>query len=739
VTSIDNDLSTHSAYAHTQPASPATTTADILLILRRGWYLPLLGCLIGLAAATAYVLVAPQLYKSSARILIDKSVNRFLQANKILEVPTFDDAETGSQVYILSSESIILPIVRSMDLAHDPEFVGASSGTPSSSEREAALERTAVETFLKRLNVTREDVADVITVTFSSEDSKKAARIVNAIVDSYIENTSDAKRKSARIASQLLEERLTELKQSVMSANKALQDFRMSHNVVNKGAGLSTEQISGLTTQLTNAKMQVAATKAQLDHIQEANRCLLSTEAPTGSFRTCAVNEAASGTLFPDNQVIAGLRSKYLELSTKANELASRVGPHHFAVIQLRKEMDEARAAIRDEEKRTAGSYVTAYQVAQTQNDELAAMVARLSEEARTESEAQIPMRELESTAESLLVLYRKVVEQFGQLSKQPLDSVQDASIITRGAPPLHKSSNKSLAVLVGGVVGGLLFGAGGAVAREFAAGVFRTPDQVKQATGIYCVSVPSVKANRKPVASQRASTNSDFLGEFVLDAPHSRFTESFRNIKALVDDARRTDGGKVIGIVSPVANDGKSTIGTNLAAVMAASARTLVIDGDLHKRNLTAKLEPDAREGLIEALDDPSRLAALVTKRPRSGFDLLPCVLSKRILNAADLLGSPQMERLLIAARVSYDCIIVECPPIMSVVDVKMIERLIDRFVFVIGWGQTTRRVTQEALDECDITRERILCVVLNKVDPSALRSIEAYKGPQLLEYYQT
>jgi succinoglycan biosynthesis transport protein ExoP len=287
--------------------------------------------------------------------------------------------------------------------------------------------------------------------------------------------------------------------------------------------------------------------------------------------------------------------------------------------------------------------------------------------------------------------------------------------------------------------VAGLLFGAGGAVAREFAAGVFRTPEQVKQATGIYCVGVPSVKANRKPGASQRASTNSDFLGEFVLDAPHSRFTESFRNIKALVDDARRTGGAKVIGIVSPVANNGKSTIGTNLAAVMAASARTLVIDGDLHKRNLTAKLEPDAREGLIEALDDPSRLGALVMKRPRSGFDLLPCILSKRIPNAADLLGSPQMERLLIAARVSYDCIIVECPPIMSVVDVKMIERLIDRFVFVIGWGQTTRRVTQEALDECDITRERILCVVLNKVDPSALRSIEAYKGPQLLEYYQT
>ncbi len=730
MTASDIDFVPHSAYANASPGGPGFTPTDILLTLRREWYLPLVGCLVGLAAAAAYVLASPQPYKSTARILIDGSVNRFLQANKILDQPAFDDAETGSQVYVLSSESIILPIVRSMDLAHDPEFVGTSGGAQSSwswkaepsIEPEAALERTAVETFLKRLTVTREDVAGVITVTFASEDPKKAARIANAIVDSYIENTSDAKRRSTKIASQLVEDRLTELKKSVVDANRALEDFRNSHNMAAKGTGLlPTEQIPGLATLLTNAKMQVSAAKAQLDRIQQAN------------------NEGASGTIVPDNQVIAGLRSKYLELSTKADDLADRVGPDHLAVVQLRKEMNEARAAIRDEEKRLAGSYVSAYQAARTQSDELASMVATLSEQAKTESQAQISMRELESTADSLLVLYKTVLEQFNQVNRQPLNPIQDASVITRAAPELHKSSKKSLAVLAGGFVFGLLFGAGGAVARELAAGVFRTPEQVKQATGLYCVSLQSIEASGKQSISPQPSTSSMLLGEFVLDAPHSQFTESLRYIKALLDAAEPEHRGKVIGIVSPVANSGKSTIGTNLAALMAASARTLLIDGDLHKRKLTTRLEPGAREGLIEALNDPSRLDALVVKRPRSGVDILPCVLSKRIPNAADLLGSPQMERLLIAARESYDYILIECPPIMSVVDVKMIERFLDRFVLVIEWGQTSRRIAQEALDEYDITRERTLCVVLNKVDPSALRSIEAYKGHQLLDYYET
>ena len=714
------------------------TAADILLILRRAWYLPLVGCLIGLAAASAYVISKPPLYKSTARILIDRSVNRFLQANKILDLPAFDDAETGSQIYVLSSESIILPIVRSMDLAHDPEFVGNFSndsaqnswgigkllkrlvGLPTEPpiEPAAALERTAVEMFLKHLNVSREDVAGVITVTFESPDAKKAAHIVNAIVDSYIASTSDAKLRSTKMGIQLLQDRLMELNQSVVDADRALKDFKIANNLVSKGEGLlPTDQIPGLTTLLTNAKMQLAEAKARLNRIEDQTS-----------------KEDASGTIFPDNQVIAGLRSKYSELSTRADELASRVGPDHLAVVQLRKEMAETRAAIRDEEKRLAGSYVSAYQTARTQSDELAAMVAQLSEEAKTQSQGQTALHELEGRADSLRRQYNTVLEQFNQLNVQPLKPIQDASIITRAAPQLHVSSSKSLAVLAGGFVFGLLFGAGGAVARELAAGVFRTPEQVKHATGIYCVSLPSIEVNVKQVAR----TNSLALEEFVLDAPHSRFTESFRNIKALVATAQRTHGGLVIGVVSPVANNGKSTIVTNLASLMASSARTLVIDGDLHKRKLTARLEPDARKGLMEALDDPSRLAEFVIKRPRSGLDFLPCVLSKRIPNAAELLGSPQMERLLIAARDSYDYVIVECPPIMSVVDVKMIERFIDRFVFVIEWGQTSRRVAQEALDEYDIMRERTLCVVLNKVAPSALRSIEAYKGRQLLEYYE-
>jgi len=48
---------------------------------------------------------------------------------------------------------------------------------------------------LKRLSVYREDIANVISITFASEDPNKAASIANTIADTYIATTLETKLK----------------------------------------------------------------------------------------------------------------------------------------------------------------------------------------------------------------------------------------------------------------------------------------------------------------------------------------------------------------------------------------------------------------------------------------------------------------------------------------------------------------------------------------------------------------
>jgi polysaccharide biosynthesis transport protein len=669
-----------------QSSAGELSVSDVRWILRRGWLLPVLGSVIGLALAVTFLVLMPQLYLSSARILLDRSENRFLQTNKILDEPSLDDIDMAGQIYVLSSDSVIVPVIRSMNLTHDPEFVGRSfahaeegdvnpcarsfSGpcfsysvknlkdivlkligwkVQAAIDPNTLLERTAVETFLRRLSVERGDVTNIINITFSSEDPNKAAAIANAIADAYISTTGERKLKSNKLVSQLLEDRLMDLEQQSINGDRALQEFKTANNLI--------------------------------------------------------------GVVAPENSLISRLRSEYVDLARKINELEGAVGPAHLAVVKLRKQMDGLNAVIRDEEERAGGSdgLKTATRdldgPAEARNDEISANLAKF------DGEKQTKYRELEIAARTSWALYNSDLRKFNELSQTQPDT-EDAHIIARAAPPLHKNPKKSLLVIGGGIAFGLLSGIGAALVREWAADVFRTPEQVKRATGIYCTILPTVQ-----------STKSGGLADYVIDAPRSRFTETFRNIRALIEASQRANGGKVICIVSSVSQEGKTTVANNLAALMSASStsRTLLIDCDLHRRKVTANLAPDASEGLIEALGDPSRLAKLVSKRERAWADVLPCAPSERPPNIAELLGSTQMGKLLDAAREAYDIVLIEIAPIMSVVDVKMIERFIDRFVFVIEWGQTKRRLVQEALSEAEIIRDRVMCIVLNKADPAA------------------
>ena len=687
--------------------------SDLRWLLRRGWLFPLAGAVAGLLVALTIVAFMPQLYTSSARILVDRSVNRFLQSSKILEQPTLDDVDMAGQFYVLSSDSIIVPVIRSLNLAHDPEFVGQAAvrsaetdenpcaeswagpclsygagklktflkqmlgwKTATPLDHETLLERTAVEKFLRRLTVERGDVNNVISVSFSSEDPIKAAKIANAIADTYIAQARAHKLASNKLVNQFLEDRLQETRLQSINADRALQEFKAANNL--------------------------------------------------------------TGTATTENALIGRLRSEYVDLERKATDIADAVGPDHMAVAKIRKQMEGLNAAIRAERERIEGSHSDDLQAADPKreyhnieedlapeppNDEL---IARLN---KLDTATQAKFRDLNFTAHTLRVLYHADLRKFDELN-QTRPETEDAHIITRGAPPLHKDSNKSLLILGGGIVFGFMSGLAAVIGREWAAGVYRTPEQVTRDTGTYCVILPAVDMRKDP---------SGKLSDYVLEAPYSRYTEAIRKMRASMRAYPSADGDKVIGIVSSVANEGKSTVAHNLAALLSAysKSKVLIIDCDLHRRNLTAELAPDAVKGLFEALDDPAHVENYVYRRERSGVDVLPCAMAERNPNVAELLGSPHMERLLNAAREKYDFIVIEIAPIMSVVDIRMIERFIDKFVFVIEWGKTKRSLVDEALAEAEIIRSRISCMVLNKADPATLKTIEAYKGRRIAEYF--
>jgi succinoglycan biosynthesis transport protein ExoP len=210
------------------------------------------------------------------------------------------------------------------------------------------------------------------------------------------------------------------------------------------------------------------------------------------------------------------------------------------------------------------------------------------------------------------------------------------------------------------------------------------------------------------------------------------------RNIKVSIDVARMSREIKVIGIVSSLPKEGKTTVAANFAQLIAMTGhRAVLIDGDLHTRSLTRELSPNANSGLVEALSDPAAFGHYVQRSTETGLDFLPSVVASRMVNSADLIASKAMADLLAVLREQYEYIIIDLAPVMPVADSKAFSPLIDAMVYVIEWGSTTRAAVQESVSGSEVLQKKLLGAVLNRADPKMLGRIEAYKGKHRNSYY--
>jgi succinoglycan biosynthesis transport protein ExoP len=305
--------------------------------------------------------------------------------------------------------------------------------------------------------------------------------------------------------------------------------------------------------------------------------------------------------------------------------------------------------------------------------------------------------------------------------------------------------------VLAFSVVSGLTLGMGAAFAREQLDRAFRLPGQVERALGLDCLGVlprvDPVAATHKvaailermpPPAGERTILRNLGIARYVIAEPFSRFAETLRAVKVSADTSTPNGHIKVIGAVSAVPAEGKSTVAINLAQLIAqAGSRALLIDGDLRNPTLTRLVSPDAKQGLMEVLSGEARLADVVWTDPLTGMHVLPAVLRSATAQTSDILSSPGMEAMLAAAREAYDYVVVDLPPMVPVVDARAAAHLMDGFLLVIEWGRTSPEVVSEAVQSAEIIRERIVGAVLNKADPGVLRRLEAYRGASYQRYY--
>ena len=214
----------------------------------------------------------------------------------------------------------------------------------------------------------------------------------------------------------------------------------------------------------------------------------------------------------------------------------------------------------------------------------------------------------------------------------------------------------------------------------------------------------------------------------------NSAVTEQFRILYTKISwlNDRRPDNEtksySVFAISSALKNEGKTIISLNLAIVAARDfgKRTLLIEGDFKDPKIATYLGLKANGGLTDILLNNTDIqSSLVT----FGHDNLSILLVGRSMqNSSPLLSSTLMKDLMSTLRERYDYIFIDCPPILALPDMNIIERLVDGVILVVRAEKTPRDILTIA--SRSLQGGKLLGLVLNDVRQSSKQYRQYYAG---------
>ena len=724
---------------------------DAIRIVRR--QLPIVSVIIlcSLALAILYLVNTPPRFTASGAMVIDTRKVQVLDKESVLGDAQIDAATVQTQVAMLQSDNIALAVIRKLHLIDDPEFVPSPSQkskglfsflfpegpakVPTNEERE----QTALQNFHNGLNIAREGLTYVIDISYTSLNPQKSALIANTVVEAFVDDQLDAKYQAAKRAGVWLLDRINELRAQSAAAERAVVDFKKQNNIVDTGPAvggvggrlINEQQLWEVNSQLILASAATAEAKARLDRIT----AVMSQEVPDAS-----VADALS------SEVIIKLRQEYLELAQREAIFSQRYGANHLATVGLRTQMQEIRHSISDQMRKIAESYKSDYEIARTREQSLKDSLANAVTQSQSSGQAQVQLRELTSNAETAQALYDHFLQRYMETVQQKdAIPISETRMISPAFPPSIKSSPKTTLTLLLALAGGGLASFAIAYLREASDGVFRTSDQIENTLHVNCLAMAPVLKTGSPKEGDGAgggpgdgkeSRPLGFLRN-VVDAPFSRYAEAVRSVKIAADLNGALKSHKVIGLTSTLPNEGKSTLAANLGHLIAdAGGRVLLLDGDLRSPSLSRWLAPDA-PGLIDVVIGNVSIDASIITVPGSRLDFLPAGATSKLPHTNEILASAAMKSLIDRLRAKYDYIIVDLSPVAPIVDVRTTGHVIDTYVYVIEWGKTRIDVVERGLAEAQGVYDRLLGVVLTKVDMVAQSRYERYHGNHYYKKY--
>jgi uncharacterized protein involved in exopolysaccharide biosynthesis/Mrp family chromosome partitioning ATPase len=415
-------------------------------------------------AAAAFVVVnamTPR-FRSESRLLLEARENVFLRADadKAQERSMVDVEAVTSQVQVILSRDLAREVIRKEKLTDNPEFEPATGGLSpmraiaelfgiGRSLSEMSKEERTMAAYYDRLNVSGIEKSRVIAIDFASANPELAARLANAITETYLAMQQAAKVDQTRAAGNWLASEIDKMRKKVEEAEANVENYRTRSNlfVGSNNTNLPSQQLTELNSQIAAARGQQADLQARAKQLRELVR----------SGKPIESSDIAN------SESMRRLIEQRIALRSQLAEQSTTLLDQHPRIKELKAQIGEVDRQIRADGERLARQLENDAKLAGDRLESLTASLDQVKQAASQTNEQDVQLRALEREAKTQRDLLESYLSKYREASAR--DSISaappEARIISRATPALAPSYPKKMPTVLIAAFAGFALSAG--------------------------------------------------------------------------------------------------------------------------------------------------------------------------------------------------------------------------------------------------------------------------------------
>jgi len=649
-------------------------------------------------------------YESVVRVQIDPSRSSTLGLGEMIsEKLSGSDGEGNnrlqSEVKIIQSDTVAMRVIDALGLAKLPAFAGKKAFAAKVTDplaMSAGDRQRLVDRFKESLRVQVVPNTQIVEVRFRNTDPKLATDAANLVVEKYMQRNLQTSYEGTVQVSDWLSKQMQGLQTKSAEAQQKLADFQKQNNILgtNENDNIVVDRLKLLNQQLTEAEADRIVKEARHKLAASGNPELIAAVVPSSNLQV--------------------LRAQEADLKAQLAQLNSKYGSGYPKLREMQTQQTRLDAEIATEISNVGKRLEEEYLSAAKTESLLRSQFNDQKEKAYELNEHAIQYAVLKHEVENGRELYDTLQLKLKMAGVTAGLSSGYISVVDRAEIPATPIEPKVTANLVVGLFSGLIFGILLAFATESIDDTLSSSEELEMriALPVLCsIPVNQVRASSKVDPDSLQSMVG--VAPMLLTHPQSQASEAFRGLRSSLLLSSPDRPPKTIAVVSSIANEGKTTVSTNLGVAFAQRGESvLLIDADLRRSTMHTHFgRPHSHFGLSTVLTQGMDHRAFLTPvHSLPNLKLIPA--GPHPPNPAELLASNRMTELLEALSVEYDRIIIDTPPVLAVADSLALCHSADAVVVVVRSGIARKKAVIRTRDLLARANSNLVGIVFNAVN---------------------